>query len=60
MSPRLLITGAAGYVGRRVAQLAAGAGYVHMVRTHHRTVPEAQLAGTAYAVDLCDAAQVAA
>ena len=60
MSTRLLVTGAAGYVGRRVVQLAAGAGYVHMVRTHHRTIPEAQLAGTAYAVDLCDAAQVAA
>jgi dTDP-4-dehydrorhamnose reductase len=41
-------------------QLAASAGYTHMVRTHHRTVPEAQLAGTPYKVDLCEAAEVAA
>ena len=60
MTARLLVTGAAGYVGRRVVQLAASAGYTHMVRTHHRTIPEAQLAGTPNAVDLCDAAQVAA
>ena len=47
-------------MGRRVVQLAASAGYTAMVRTHHRTIPEAQLAGTPYKVDLCEAAQVAA
>ena len=60
MTARLLVTGAAGYVGRRVVQLAASASYTAMVRTHHRTIPEAQLAGTPYTVDLCEAAQVAA
>lgn len=60
MTARLLVTGVSGYVGRRVVQLAARAGYPHMARTHHRTIPDVQLSGTAYKVDLCEAAQVAA